>query len=633
MNKAAMIFPGQISPDLELELGPNITFYNAVLDDAVKIALECEKNGVDVIISRAGSAAAIKRAVKVPVVNCEVTHSDLIDVLLGVKREFGSDIREVALVNYANVSYDVNYLEQLTQIRVRQFWFWNDANELKERICEIQQAGIRVVLGQSMTVRFAREMGIKGHLMQVGRETLRQAIQKAKEILEIRRVDLAYAEKIKSMLSFAREGILFVNDNSNIEYANPRAEDMVGQETAVLKGEAVSKIFVDWNTKEDKLCLGQIAKIGDNQIIYNRVPVRVRGERVGDVVTFIEAAQIQNVEEKLRNFLHDKGFAAKHNLLDIVGNSLAIKEAIHKATLFGQTDSTVLIVGETGTGKELFAHGLHNVSLRKQHPFLAINCAALPEGLLESELFGYTEGAFTGAKRGGRAGFFELAHRGTLFLDEIGELRLPLQGKLLRVIQEKEVMRLGGDRIIPVDTRIIAATNRNLLEAVENKEFRSDLYYRLNVLKLQIPSLRARREDIPLLVEHFSRQFSVNNKTPIPAISRDLLLAMDAYEWPGNVRELECLIQRYCLLAGTIRDSAIIEELFNSPSDTVKSKSLTTQCLNIDVATLEEMLDDIYSEVYQMTGENKSKTAQILGVNRMTVAKWLERRQSTDQGL
>ncbi len=625
MNKAAMIFPGHISEELKAELNSNIAFYNAVLDEAVKIALECEKNGVDVIISRAGSAAAIKQAVKVPVVNCEVTHSDLIDSILNIKANFYPKLKEIGLINYANVSYDVSHIEQLTNIKVKQSWYWSGEKDLKERVVEYKKDGLKVIMGASMTVKFAQELDMKGFLMQIGRETLKQATQKAKEILEIRSADLAYSEKIKNMLSFAREGIIFVDEKNVIEYANPQAAQTLGTTANELKNQPIGKIFKGWEENDANIKLNQITQAFNNHIIYNCAPVNVKDKKVGEVITFTETAQIQHVEEKIRKFLYQKGFVAKYAIKDIIGDSSAIKESIKKVQIYGKTDSSVLIIGETGTGKELFAHSLHQESLRKNHPFLAINCAALPENLLESELFGYTDGAFTGARKGGRAGYFELAHRGTLFLDEIGELRPAMQGKLLRAIQEKEIMRIGDDKIIPVDTRIIAATNQNLLEQVKNKNFRSDLFYRLNALKINIPPLRERSGDLPLLVKHFIDKFIENSKTTIPFISKNLLDTLAKYDWPGNVRELEFMVNKYCLLVHEMGEQSIFEELYNkecSHDDDKQNNFL------IKIGTMAQMQDNIYEKIYKLANNNKSKTAQILGVNRITVAKWLEKRNT-----
>lgn len=631
-----MIFPGRLRTELYQELGPAVIFHDAVLDEAIEVALECEKSGVGVIISRGGTAEVIRKVVKIPVVNCEVTHSDLINTLLDIKQEIGPDLKVVALICYANVAYDVEQLQRLLGIEVKQFWYWSDGNELREKVRQAKAAGIKVVVGASLTTRVARELGIKGYLMQVGLETVKQAVEKAREILDIRRNDLAYSEKVKSILQFAYEGILFVDNQGIIDYANPRTEDILKGKYPVLIGQQVKDVIPGWDDDLKHLHLGQITKVGDKHIAYNRVPVFVHDKYEGMVITFTETSDLVKAEEKIRNVLHARGLVAKYRLKDIVGESLIIKETIRKAELFGQTDSTVLIIGETGTGKELFAHGLHRISERRNKPFVAINCGTLPENLLESELFGYEEGAFTGAKKGGRIGLFELAHRGTLFLDEIGEMPFSLQSRLLRAIQEKEVMRLGGDRIIPVDVRIIAATNRNLKEAVEHKEFRSDLYYRLNILQLNIPPLRERLEDVPLLVEYFLNLFRRLDNRNIPPLSPELMDFLLSYQWPGNVRELENLIQKYALLADSIDNKALMKEILpkqpnkleaTQPANIGAIHSAENE-LTVKLGSINEILDEIYAKVYKIAGGNKTRTAEILGVNRMTVARWLEQKNS-----
>lgn len=216
-------------------------------------------------------------------------------------------------------------------------------------------------------------------------------------------------------------------------------------------------------------------------------------------------------------------------------------------------------MGETGTGKELFAQAIHNASRRQGQPFVAINCAAVPENLLESELFGYEEGAFTGARKKGKPGLFELAHGGTIFLDEIGDIAQAIQIKLLRVLQQKEIMRVGGQHTIPIDVRVIAATNRNLLAAVQEGTFRADLYYRLNVLPLYLPPLRERKEDIPVLLRDMLFKANRTLARYAPVIAREILTHLPAYSWPGNVRELQNIAERIMALASNISENKIKE--------------------------------------------------------------------------
>ena len=263
--------------------------------------------------------------------------------------------------------------------------------------------------------------------------------------------------------------------------------------------------------------------------------------------------QIAELKDKLAKetlYLQEE-IQTEHNFEEIVGDSQALKRVLKQVQTVAATDSTVLILGETGSGKELVARALHSLSDRRERTFVKLNCAAIPTGLLESELFGHEKGAFTGAIAT-KIGRFELADRGTLFLDEVGEIPLELQVKLLRVLQEQEFERLGSTRTVRVNVRIIAATNRNLDRHVEEKQFRSDLYYRINVFPITIPPLRERAEDIPALVRHFAQKFSLRMKKRIETIPAEAMKALQAYSWPGNVRELENFIERAVILsAGT----------------------------------------------------------------------------------
>jgi formate hydrogenlyase transcriptional activator len=239
------------------------------------------------------------------------------------------------------------------------------------------------------------------------------------------------------------------------------------------------------------------------------------------------------------------GFA--QNVGGMIGESAAFKDVVRNICLVAPTDATVLVQGETGTGKELVARAIHDLSGRSKQPLIKVNCAAIPATLLESELFGHEKGSFTGAFAQ-KLGRFELAHRGTLFLDEIGEIPLELQSKLLRAIQEQELERLGGNRTIHVDIRLVAATNRNLKQMVDEGKFRSDLYYRLNVFPLTVPPLRERQRDIPLLLRHFARKYAKRLKREIEEIPTATIEALKKYDWPGNIRELQHIIERSVIL-------------------------------------------------------------------------------------
>nr|WP_312576534.1 sigma 54-interacting transcriptional regulator [Sedimentibacter sp.] len=308
------------------------------------------------------------------------------------------------------------------------------------------------------------------------------------------------------------------------------------------------------------------------------------------IVLIKDITEIMNLENTLRRQLIKKGHIAKYTFESIIGESKEIKDCVKKAKIVSKIDKPTLITGESGTGKELFAQSIHNESSRKSFPFIAINCASLPSTLLESELFGYEEGAFTGARKGGKLGYFEMAHKGTLFLDEIGDINRETQAKLLRVLEEKEIMRLGSEEIISIDVRVIAATNRNLKELVKSGDFRLDLYYRLNTLIINIPPIRKRTNDIPLLIKFFLYNENFSNTT----IEHEVMKFLTNFSWLGNIRELRNCIEYMANISnGHIRmehlPEYILEEAYDKKADTTKDflEDISINDKNIIIKILE----------------------------------------------
>ena len=356
------------------------------------------------------------------------------------------------------------------------------------------------------------------------------------------------------------EGIISVDQNEDIIIANKMATKLlkceIGQNNRNFKGIITGfkriKIFKDDHRDNNRI--SAIYSIHGKDILINKIPV-VGPKDKHFIYTFKEISELQAMENTVRRKLAEKGYVAKYVFDDIWTKSEKVKKVKDKALKFAKTDKNILITGESGTGKELFAQAIHNESLRKNGPFVAVNFAALPENLVESELFGYEEGAFTGAKKGGKLGLFEQAHGGTIFLDEIGDAPLNVQTSLLRVLQERQIMRVGGDKLIPVDVRIIAATNKNLIESIQTNQFREDLYYRINVLPLEIPPLRQRKEDIIyLFTMFFKRHNLIKHFTPS---AREAILE---YDFPGNVRELKNIAD-YLYVSNIDKDFIDLEDL------------------------------------------------------------------------
>lgn len=341
-------------------------------------------------------------------------------------------------------------------------------------------------------------------------------------------------------------------------------------------------------------------------------PIQIENEMIGMVIVFKEIKTVLDLVNKY------SGMRAVYNFEDIIGESKEIKRVISYAKSISSSPSTVLIEGESGTGKELLAQSIHNYGDRREKSFIALNCGAIPKSLIESELFGYEEGAFTGARRGGHAGKFELANGGTLFLDEIGEMPLDMQVNLLRVLQEGYVTRVGGDKIIPVDVRIIAATNKDLKKEVEKGTFRQDLYYRLSVIPIKLPPIRERKGDLPILIKYFLRSKAIKLNKPMPDIKEDIYCNMLEYNWPGNIRELENFIENIVNLKGD--SSFILEEDFENIDHKHNFHENNIGLLYSNkIRTLEEIEKEAIINTLNEYNRNMSQSAKALGITRATL--------------
>ncbi|MCM3117349.1 sigma 54-interacting transcriptional regulator [Neobacillus sp. MER 74] len=347
------------------------------------------------------------------------------------------------------------------------------------------------------------------------------------------------------------EGIILYINEAYCEFLGTTVKDAVHRPVQDVIQNSRMHIVAKTGQKE----LAALHPINGSEMIANRLPIMEAGKVVGAVGTVMfrtpeewrmYKTKIQGLVEELKYYKTkaEKELTSKYRFNHLIGNSAAFTATKKLAERISESNSSVLLIGESGTGKELFAHAIHNSSMRASLPFIAINCASIPEHLLESELFGYEDGAFTGAKKGGKKGKFEIANNGTLFLDEIGDMPLSMQSKLLRVLQEKEVQRVGGQKSIVVDVRIIAATHRDLEKLVEEGTFRQDLYYRLNVIKIDIPPLRERKEDIPLISQSLLKKLEGKFYRKGIELSDSVKDRLMQHSWPGNIRELENVLER-----------------------------------------------------------------------------------------
>ena len=523
--------------------------------ETVKCAQTLAAAGAEIIITRKGTRRIVEEVTNLKVVSL---NNSLSDYLWMLKERGLHTPGLIAFFSYDPMSSDILQMCEMLEVQTKNYIFksFADCRGCVERALK---DGAVFSVGGAWTDPWAKRLGLPHVIVENSVETILNALESA---TQLRRVQVEEAEKqclfktqsemYQAVLDFTHDAILAIDENGRIQVLNPPAERIMGCRAADSVGQPVEAVLP--NTllpdvlESGEKQLDQIMQIHQTLCNTNRIPILVDGQRRGVVATFQDVKQLQNSEQKIRLKLHEKGLVAKYAFNDILGDSPAIRSTIQIARSYAASRASVLILGETGTGKELFAQSIHNASDRRDGPFVAINCAAVSNSLLESELFGYEAGSFTGASRGGREGVFELAHGGTLFLDEISEIPRETQVELLRVLQEKEIRRVGGSRVIPVDVRIIAATNKDLLQETVEGRFREDLYYRLDVLDLKLPPLRERGDDVKILGLHLFRQLP-GGKDPIMQ-SQFLYLLEQAgpYQWYGNIRELQNFVERANIL-------------------------------------------------------------------------------------
>ena len=596
--------------DIVSEFNFPINVLQGELYKGVELARKNENLSVEAIISRGGTAKLIAESVNVPVVEVEVSPFDLLRILLKYTKS------KIAVIGSENVISGVKSLSDILNLRIDYFSFVFD-HEINEKIEIAVNSGAEIIIGDAVAERIANEKGLKSELIISGREAILIAI---KEALRIYHAIVHEREKnllLNAVVEHLNEGIVITDSTFKIKTFSPFAEHIfnISRENALEK--KITEIGKHLGFTLPKLSNSvQIVSIDSKHYSASIIEIILDGEIKGFVYRFQDATNIQELEEKIRKSLAKDMLVAKTRFNHIIGNSTAIANSIRIAKKYASVDTTVSIYGESGTGKEMFAQSIHNASDRKSGPFIAINCATLPSDLLESKLFGYEEGSFTGASKGGKRGVFELAHNGTLFLDEIGEMDLMTQARMLRVLQEKLVMRIGGEKNIPVNVRIIAASNKNLNEEVAKNRFRVDLFYRINVLKIYIPALHERENDVILLADHFLQHYCAMFKKPQIILSDKITEGFKKYNWPGNVRHLENVIQKIVLLSeGKELSLGLVNDILNELK--ISNDSIGTD--DFFHGTLEDINRKIIQKVLEQEGQNKSKAAKRLNITRATL--------------
>jgi transcriptional regulator with PAS, ATPase and Fis domain len=590
------------------------------MDQAVEMAKRMIGRGVKVIIARGGIALDLRNALNVPVIDIPVTLQEIARAIIKAS-EIGKNI---AVIGGYSLLNGLKLLNPLLNVDIEQIYI-DDTKKIRTELVKLKERGKDVIIGGDITCAIAAELEIRSVILQSSPESILHAYREAETFLSTLLAERRRMEEIRTILDQTKEGYIAVNKKGNITLINKTALRLTRCNVEIPAGKSIKSVFPELENVMDvvssgKECTQDIAVIGGTNIVYDRIPIKLDDDEViGAIISFQDINTIREKESSIRRNFYTKGLYAKYTLNDIKGNSRPIKNAIEHAKVFARTDTTVLLIGQTGVGKELFAQGIHNVSNRENGPFVGVNCASLPESILESELFGYEEGAFTGARKSGKVGLFELAHQGTIFLDEVSEIPLALQGRLLRVLQERQIMRLGSDKVIPVDVRIIAATNRNLTDLVAQKKFRDDLFFRLNVLSIHLPTLAERKEDIELLAKNFLKEKAANNQY---IITKAAIVALKDYSWPGNVRELQNIMEKLSIISSSgIIDRDDIMMLIRENESLLKIYPAVEK---ISLRRMELSKEKVLEAIVHANG-NRDRAADILRVHRTTLWRWLKK--------
>ena len=585
----------------------------ALLEDAIPVGLAAESKGAQVIISRGGTTRLLERsALTIPVVDIAVSP---FNILSAIHRTQPLN-RKITVLGSVRIIRGVEKLGRVLNVDLEVHEIYNRA-EAQEYVRSRMQSEnpIEVLIGGAVAESLAFEYNLPTVFLETSREDIETSLEEAYKLLEVRRIEAQKTEQFKAILDNINHGVIAVDKTGIITIFNKAAGRITGIERSHAEEKSVKDVLAQDTTqavvRSGRPQLGELLQIGRTMVLSNKVPVKVGNEILGAVETLEDVTKIREYENIIRVKMAEKGHIAHFTFGDIIGDSPSFTKMIKLAKKFAEVDSTILIEGESGTGKEVFAQAIHSASRRRKGPFVAINCGALPDSILESELFGYQAGAFTGARRQGKDGLFTQAHTGTIFLDEISETSQSFQTTLLRVIQEMEVRPLGSNKVIPIDIRIIAATNQRLRQEVDLGNFRSDLYYRLNILRLSIPPLRYRKKDIPHFVRHFIEQNSAKLGKGL-SISQEAMTALKNYAWLGNIRELQNAIERLCVTC----DLKIDEELL---VDTLDEDA----CDNLQgTGRIDCMRKNHIFEVLKQCGNNKKLAAEKLGISRTTL--WRE---------
>ena len=614
-----------------------ISHLSASFDTAVDAVLALHaRTPIDALVVAGASGAWLRERVDIPVAMVEVRGFDLLGALARAR----ALSPRVALVTFGTQSEHLAQFDAQFGASIAQF-IYHGPEDAQSCVQAMQAAGMGAVVAPGLIADLAEEAGMASVLL-YSDAAVQQALREGLLLARQRLAERTRHQRLETILGQLQDGVVAVDCEQRIQALNPTMAALLGMSAERLHGQALGAVAPQLDmaaTLKYRESSEDVVQLATRTQVVRRAPIVENGVLTGALLVCRDPQTIQSADRHLRANQRQRSAGVRWRIDDYLGDSPAVQRLRALARQCAGSDATVLIMGESGTGKELVAQGIHRASRRAAQPFLAVNCAALSESLLESELFGYEEGSFTGARRGGKTGLVEAAHTGTLFLDEIGDMPLALQSRLLRVLQEREVLRVGSTAPVPVDVRVIAATHADLAAQVERGLFRRDLYYRLAVLRLATPALRERSaSDVAQLAQALlQRRLKTTADAPADKLSQSaaatrallatVLQQAKGHTWPGNVRELENWVERllacqgYVCDAQGVADAARLQEVFPECGGplALAAPAVASQPTLPLKATRHRAEQQRVREVLASIGGDQRQACEILGISRATL--------------
>ncbi|HCI5981359.1 sigma-54-dependent Fis family transcriptional regulator [Klebsiella quasipneumoniae] len=598
-----------------------IPVYEFRYSDVLNKANEMIQSGTRIIISRGGTAALLRNNIPIPVI--EIAHD--FHGVYRILQEAKNKSQKIAAIGFPQFCRALRHYQSMTNDEFKICQVYNH-HDIENVIKNLSENDYHMVIGGLTVAEMAKKYNLNVIEGDADNNSIEQAINEAHGLLKyINRENLKLVMS-HAALNQSREGIMCVDQLGEIIHINA-----IGM--TLFQCQVGDKLFKKEVFKDIYASMINESNVKEQAIEINgtlvSLSVRHFSNRHNSYAIITGLSQESTLwQQTTSKKSHLRGYATSYSFDNIIAQSPIMHQVIQKARLCAQHELPVHILGDTGTGKELFAQSIHHVSARSHGPFVALNCAAIPESLLESELFGYAEGAFTNARKGGKPGVFEMATNGTVFIDEISEAPLSVQVKLLRVLQEKQFSRLGGDTLLSADFRLITASNKDLGQLVASGEFRQDLYYRINILELQLPSLRERPEDIMVLIHHLLQQ---QNKHL--TFTADAVNCLQNYDWPGNIRELQAVIYRLIvLLDGNTVNKEVLQQISHLSPVCHQSVSLVSDHTLVadESDLLKKQEKQLIASVIEKTDGDRTRASAILGISPTTL--WRKLKQHNISG-